>query len=91
LRRNCLLKHVFEGKIEGSVEVTRRRGRRGKQVLDDNEDNEHILKIERGSTGSRCVENSLWKRLWTCRKTDYRMNDYKGKKGAKIVELVYIS
>jgi hypothetical protein len=20
------------------------------------------------------VENSLWKRLWTCRKTDYRMN-----------------
>jgi hypothetical protein len=32
------------------------------------------MKIERGSTRSLSVENSLWKRLWTCRKTDYRMN-----------------
>jgi hypothetical protein len=23
------------------------------------------------------VENSFWKRMWTCRKTDYRMNDDK--------------
>jgi hypothetical protein len=22
------------------------------------------------------MENSLWKRLWTCRKTDYRMNEW---------------
>jgi hypothetical protein len=29
-RRNCLLKHVIEGKIEGMVEVTDRRGRRRK-------------------------------------------------------------
>jgi hypothetical protein len=28
LRRNCLLKHVIEGKIEGRTEVTGRRGRR---------------------------------------------------------------
>jgi hypothetical protein len=28
LRRNCLLQHVFEGKLEGRIEVTRRRGRR---------------------------------------------------------------
>ena len=33
--------------------------------------NEKILEIERGSTRSRSVENSLWKSLWTCRKTDY--------------------
>jgi hypothetical protein len=26
LRRNCLLKHVIEGKIEGKMEVTGRRG-----------------------------------------------------------------
>jgi len=26
--------------------------------------------IERGSSGSHYVESSLWKRLWTCRKTD---------------------
>jgi hypothetical protein len=35
LRRNCLLKHVIEGKIEGSIEMTGRRGRRRKQLLDD--------------------------------------------------------
>jgi hypothetical protein len=23
----------------------------------------------------RTLENSLWKRLWTCHKTDYRMSD----------------
>jgi len=34
-RRNCLLKHVKEGKIEGRIEVTERRGRIGKQLLDD--------------------------------------------------------
>jgi hypothetical protein len=26
VRRNCLLKHVIEGKIEGKIEVTRRGG-----------------------------------------------------------------
>jgi hypothetical protein len=35
LRRNCLLKEVIEGKIEGRIEVTRRRGRRRKQLPDD--------------------------------------------------------
>jgi hypothetical protein len=35
LRTNCLLKHIVEGKIEGRIEVTRRRGRRRKQLLDD--------------------------------------------------------
>jgi len=27
---NCLLKYVFEGEIEGRIEVTGRRGRKGK-------------------------------------------------------------
>jgi hypothetical protein len=35
LRRNFLLKHVIEGKIEGRIEMTGRRGRRRKQLLDD--------------------------------------------------------
>ena len=30
LRRNCLLKKSYEGKIKGQIEVTRRRGRRRK-------------------------------------------------------------
>jgi hypothetical protein len=33
MRRNCLLKPVIEGKIAGRIEVTRRRGRRRKQLL----------------------------------------------------------
>jgi hypothetical protein len=35
LPRNCLLKHVFEGKIDHRIEVTGRRGRRRNQLLDD--------------------------------------------------------
>jgi hypothetical protein len=35
LRGNCLLKHVIEGTLEGRIEMTRRRGRRRKQLLDD--------------------------------------------------------
>jgi hypothetical protein len=35
LRTNCLLKEVIEGKIKGRIEVTRRRGRRRKKLLDD--------------------------------------------------------
>jgi hypothetical protein len=35
LRRNCLLKHVNEGKIEERIKVTERWGKRRKQLLDD--------------------------------------------------------
>jgi hypothetical protein len=35
LRRNCLLKEVIEGKIQGQIEVTRIRGRRRKELPDD--------------------------------------------------------
>jgi hypothetical protein len=35
LRRNCLLKQVIEAKIKGRIEVTKRRGRRRKKLVDD--------------------------------------------------------
>jgi hypothetical protein len=35
LCRNCLLKHIIEGKIEGRMEVTVRRGRRRNHLLGD--------------------------------------------------------
>jgi len=44
LHRNCLLKHITEGKIQVMIEVMGRRGRRHKQLMDD-------LKETRG-TGS---------------------------------------
>jgi len=60
LRRNCLLRQVIGGKLEGRIEVKGRLRRRRKQLLE----------IERGSNRSRCVENWLWKRLWMGRMTD---------------------
>jgi hypothetical protein len=35
LRRNCLLQQVIERKIKGKIEVTGRRGRRCRKLLDD--------------------------------------------------------
>jgi hypothetical protein len=46
LRRNCLLKHVIEGKLEGRIEMTRRRGRRRKQLLDDLQEKRRYWKLK---------------------------------------------
>jgi hypothetical protein len=51
LRRNCLLQRVIEGKIQGGIEVTGRRGRRRRNLLDD-------LKERRGYS-------HLKRKLWT--------------------------
>ena len=69
LRRNSLLQRVTEGKIKGGIKVTGRRGKRRRKLLDDLL--ERILSFEGGSSGSHYVESSLWKRFWTCHKTDY--------------------
>jgi hypothetical protein len=65
-RRNCILQRVTEGKIKGVIQVTERQEKRCRK-----EGKERILSFERGSSGSHYVESSLWKRLWTCHKTDY--------------------
>jgi len=43
LRRNCLLKHVTEGKIENRIEVTGRLGRIHMKLVDDLKEIERIL------------------------------------------------
>ena len=55
LRRNCLLQQVIEGKIKGEMEVTRRRERRRKKLLDD-------LKDRRGH--SHLKEEALDQTMW---------------------------
>ena len=55
LRRNSLLQQVIEGKIKGEIEVTRRRGRRRKKLLDD-------LKDRRGY--SHLKEEALDRTMW---------------------------
>ena len=56
LHRNCLLKQVIEGKIKGEMEVTRRRGRRRKKLLDD-------LKDRRGYSHLRdeALDRTMWR------------------------------
>jgi len=51
LRRNCLLQRVIEGKIKWGIEVTGRRGRRRRNLLDD-------LKERRGYSHFKEVEVS---------------------------------
>jgi hypothetical protein len=58
LRRNCLLQRVIEGKIKGGIEVTGRRGKRCKKLLDD-------LKENRGY--SHLKEEARDRTMWTDR------------------------
>jgi hypothetical protein len=53
LRRNCVLKHVIEGNIEGRIEVTGRRGRGSNQL----QGNKKVMETERGSTRLPVMEN----------------------------------
>jgi len=55
LRRHCLLKEVIELKIKGEIEVTGRRGRRSRKLLDD-------LKERRGY--SHLKEEALDRTIW---------------------------
>jgi len=74
LRRNCLLKHFIEGKIQERI------GRGGVEedvssywmTLRKRED---IVKWRRRHQIA-FVENSLWKTLCPCRKTDCRLNEW---------------
>jgi hypothetical protein len=70
LRRSCLLKHVIERKIEGRIEVSGRQGRRCKLLLDDLKETKGYWKWKDEALDRKL---RLWKRLWTCRKRDYRM------------------
>jgi hypothetical protein len=58
LHSNCLLKHVFEGKMEVEMDVTGRRGRRRKQLVDD-------LKETKGYCTLK--ENELDRTMWKTR------------------------
>ena len=46
LHRNCLLQRVIEGKIKGGIEVTGRRGRKRRKLLDDLKDRRGYLQLK---------------------------------------------
>jgi hypothetical protein len=56
LRRNCLLKQVIEGKIRGEMEVTRRRGRRRKKLLDDLKDRRGYCHLK-----EEALDRTMWR------------------------------
>jgi hypothetical protein len=56
LRRNCLLKQVIEGKLEGRIEMTGRRGTRRKQLLDDLKEKRRYWKLK-----EEALDHTLWR------------------------------
>jgi hypothetical protein len=58
LRRNYLLKQVIEGMIKGELEVTRRRERRRRKLLDD---------LKERSGYSHLKEEALDRTMWRAR------------------------
>jgi hypothetical protein len=56
LCRNCLLKHVIEGKVEGRIEVTGRRGWISKQLLDDVKERRGYCKLK-----EEAVDRTVWR------------------------------
>jgi len=71
LHRNCLLKQVIEGKIKGEIGVTKWQRRRQRKLLDD-------LKDRRGYShlNEKALDRTVWRRLWTCRQTEYWMKEH---------------
>jgi hypothetical protein len=56
LHRKCFLKHVIEGKLGGRIEVTRRGGRRHKQLLDDRKEKRRYSELNEGA-----LNCTLWR------------------------------
>ena len=53
---NCLLKHLFGGKIGGRIEETGRRGRRRKQLLDDVKEKREYCKLR-----EEALDRTVWR------------------------------
>ena len=76
LHRNCLLKHVIEGKLEERTKATGRRRRRRKQILDYlKERTEHCKSKEEALDDSLCRNHCLRGYGPVSRQTTGRMNE----------------
>jgi hypothetical protein len=56
LRRNCLLQRVTEGKIKGGIEVTERRRRRCRNLLDDLKERKGYCHLKEGA-----LDRTMWR------------------------------
>jgi hypothetical protein len=71
LRRNCLLQRVIEGKIKGWLEVTGRRGRKRRKLLDDLKERRRYSHLKEETLDRTKWTARFGRGFWTCRKTDY--------------------
>jgi hypothetical protein len=74
LCRNCRLEHVVKGKFEENKSDGKTKKKR-QRLINGLKENKWILEIGRGSIRSHSVYVTLWRKLWTSRKTDYKMNE----------------
>jgi hypothetical protein len=58
-RRNCLPHHVIEEMIEGRIEVTGRRGRRHRRLLDDLKKSIRYWELE-----DEVLDRTVWRTGW---------------------------
>jgi hypothetical protein len=56
LHRNCLLQRVIEGKIKEGIQVTGRRGRRRRKLLDDLKERRGYSDLKEGA-----VDRAMWR------------------------------
>jgi hypothetical protein len=69
-----LCKQVTKINLKWMIQVTKRRERRSKQLLDELKETRGYWKLKEEILPSYSVENLLKKVLWTCRKTDYSLS-----------------
>jgi len=91
LRRNSIVKRVIDRKIERRIKVIGRRGRRSKQLLGTLWIRKHAADRKRKHRNTS-VENSCRKKLWTCRKTGYVINQLGwGQRGSRVIGVLVLS
>ena len=73
LGRNCFLKYIVEGKIEGRIEVAGRHGRRRKQLLADLNEKSVYWKLKEEALDHTLLRNFCGR---GCHKTDNRMMNF---------------
>ena len=56
LRRNSLLQRVIEGKVQGGIEVTGRRGRRRRKLLDDLKERREYCHLK-----EEALDRTMWR------------------------------
>jgi hypothetical protein len=55
-RKNCLLKQVTEGKIQGGIKVTGRQGRRRRKLLDNHKETRGYSHLK-----EEALDRTIWK------------------------------